>query len=159
MSTPSTAPLMTLSRSELSAILKKWCPTPRGHGVVLRDNVYQLCDDTKVAKFMSQLSLQVQNLLLEWKAERRDCDKYSGLFASIAKLSHALVTGPAAGLALGELDYIPDGHRPDDGHAINLVVTRIPGQHEMRVRCYDPQTGVEVGLTPNEKASIELILL
>lgn len=125
------------------------------------DPKYVAVADDKAKAFMSRLATQTFNLLVEWKSDFKDCDKFSRLLQSIGIASHALQwadrgEGNNAGLGLGVLNYTSN---TAGRHSINVLLTKPTGKVSLKLRFYEPQTGEELMLTSTEKRSADLLLL
>lgn len=163
MSNPDSAPKI-LQADELRSVLLRWCVPPAVHCcVTLQDKAYQVQDDNRTAEFMLQLPLQTRKILQAWKADRQACRKLSLMNMATGQVSHALISEqpatPDIGYAIGQVTYVPDGSSPDCSRNVNIVASCVMQHQEMRVRCFDPQTGAELELSRNERASVSLIFL
>jgi hypothetical protein len=126
----------------------------------MMDKEYVYVDDASSPQFFWELSTQVIDTLKGWKAEFRDCDKYSRVVQALAQMSHALQwedkASKPAGLAVGVFNYM---QKNAGGHSINCMITKTAGQEKYNLRFFEPQTAEEIFLLPEEIKSAFLILL
>lgn len=82
--------------------------------------------------------------LSKW-TRKNDCDNFARAFCTFAQDAHALSTGSAEGLAVGEFCYVANSARVKGPHAIVVAFT------ELGMIFIEPQTGEQITLTPEEK--------
>ena len=130
------------------------------NGVCMMDDSYVYLDAEQSNHFFWELSTQVIDTLKGWKAEFRDCDKYSRVVQALGQMSHALQWGDKnskpAGLALGVFNY---RDKKIGNHSINCAIVREAGKDEFYLKFFEPQTAAELLLTPAEIQSAFLIIL
>lgn len=140
----------TYNRTHVLDVIKKHGVLP--HTICLMDSEYVYIDERSAADFFSSLSQQVIQLLNGWKAEFCDCDKFSRIVQAIGLAAHATQwaaqQAKPAGITLGVFNYMRSNNR--GGHSINFLITKAPGAEAFRMRFFEPQTGKEVTLTPEE---------
>lgn len=128
--------------------------------VCAMDDNYVYLDNLKASEFFFALSTQVIDTLKSWKAQSSDCDKFSRVVQALGQMSHALQWNPKkgkpAGLALGVFNF---KHRSIGPHSINCMLTKEAGEDKFHLRFFEPQTAVEVFLSPEEIKSAFLVLL
>ncbi len=145
-----------LKRDELERLVRRFLPAPKSRfEIITCDNNYVMCDDASCAWFCSTLSEQVQQIIGPWKDEYRNCNKFARLFQALAAASHARgwieqYGEDNGGLAVGTLSY-----RRDDGinHMVVLMLTKVREQQQINVRIFEPQNGLELFLSDQEKNS------
>lgn len=151
--------MKTYNRTHVIDVIKKHGVLP--HTICLMDNEYVYIDEVAAVKFFSSLSEQVISLLNGWKAEYCDCDKFSRIVQALGLAAHATQwaaqQAKPAGITLGVFNYPRSNNR--GGHSINFIITKAPGAEAFRMRFFEPQTGKEVILEPDEIKRAFAVLL
>lgn len=121
----------------------------------LGDDVYAEVNSEWLKVFYRRYRSQLSRMgVVKW-SERYDCRRFAGLFTELAQnqfFNEAFHSDtPAGTLALGPVWYRPGGS--EIGHALVVAMT------ERGAIYLDPQSGREVNLTANERASIFFAVL
>jgi hypothetical protein len=151
-------PIPTYNRRNVVNLISSYGIDPKC--ICLMDEDYVFIEDQKSPEFFFALSTQVIDTLKSWKAQSRDCDKFSRVVQALGQLSHAMQwdskKAAPAGLALGVFNF---RHKKIGPHSINCILTKQAGEDKFFMRFFEPQSAVEVFLTPEEIKSAFLILL
>ena len=140
----------------LNVLIKAGVPAK---SITLLDTHYVYLSNSKADSFFFNLSAQVIDTFKYWKAESRDCDKYSRVLQAVGIMSHALQwdkkSSDPAGLTLGVFNFT----RTSGGHSINCIVTKADGKEEFYLRFFEPQSGEETTLSATEIKSTHSLLI
>lgn len=120
------------------------------------DQNYVMMSNRSASGFAAKLSNIVFGIIGPWRSEYRDCDKFSRLFKSLSDALHArqwVADGatPNGGMAVGALRYF---RGTTENHMVVVIVAKVMGKEEIRVRVFEPQNGEEIFMTPEEKRTV-----
>lgn len=138
-------------------------PVLSAHDIILLDESYQVLREEDTPEAYSHMVDQALLVFPEYQTMRKDCDKCSRFVASIAMATHAVISGPDAGLAFGILNYVQDADKTPsgrpEGHSINIVFARPHKEQRIVAMLFDPRKNEQVELTSSERRNVTLIFV
>jgi hypothetical protein len=135
-----------LNTAAIDSILDRWKVSPGVRSY--SDSTYSVIDKPWFLSVFSEAFTKMLAAfnLLDYVPQRNDCDKYArGCQWFLGMLFNLTPNAPQTGTAIGLFWYSRDVG--EDSHAINILI------HNNDLWFYEPQTRLEVALTPQEVQS------
>jgi hypothetical protein len=135
-------------------VLSPWEVMHELPGAITGDTAYAEVNSAWLKSFYPEFRAEIfRQGVVEWD-ERFDCNHFASYYVALAQTRFFIAawgkSTPAQTLALGTFWYFPKRSRPGNGHAIVCALT------ERGLLFIEPQSGKELTLTAEERASVML---